>query len=292
MKDWVEIVVPVPADGADDVAAFVADGVDEARAGIELRAGEIVFWVERAGVEAALGKTRAVAAELVGFGIDPAAVTTRDAAPEAEWRDAWKRHFRAARLSDRIAVVPSWDTFETRPGDVVISLDPGQAFGTGLHASTRLCLEELDRLQARGVAVERVLDFGCGSGILAIAAAKLWPGCRVDAVDNDPLAVEATEENAARNGVATQVAAALEDQSAPGSPVVVANIQRNVLLDFRDHLVGKLAPGGTLVLAGLLAHQAPEVAEAYAAAGLEVDEVRTSTTDAEWSAVRLRRPQS
>src|SRR6185437_7530358 len=143
MSDWVEIIVPVGAADVDDVAALIASDVAAARAGTELRGDEVVFWVDAADVAAAMAETRDAVARWAagGAALDPARVRTAAAMPEAEWRDAWKRYFKVSRLTRQIVVVPSWESFTPDPGDVVIELDPGMAFGTGTHARTRLVLD-------------------------------------------------------------------------------------------------------------------------------------------------------
>jgi ribosomal protein L11 methyltransferase len=283
---WVEVVVPVGAADVDELAARVADEVAAAAAGVEQRGDEIVFWVarEEAGQAMVEVKEAATRWRAAGIAVDPAQVRVVDALPEVEWRDAWKKFFKVSRLTRQIVVVPSWEHFAPDIGDVAIALDPGMAFGTGTHASTRLVLEELQRLADAGARVRSVLDVGCGSGILAIAAAKLWPAARIVAVDNDPLAIDATVENAAKNGVAVACGRELPSEA---YDVVLANIQAHVLRELCGALVARVA-GGTLVLSGLLTPQAEPVAEGYVAAGMAVVAVRASREDAQWSAVVLR----
>jgi ribosomal protein L11 methyltransferase len=288
-----EIVVPVGAAEAadiDELAATLAEELPAAAAGTESRGDEIVFWVARADAAAALAATRELVARWGGIVVDAGRVRVADAMPEAEWRDAWKRYFRVTRLTRQIVVVPSWERFEPAAADLAIALDPGMAFGTGTHASTRLVLEELQVLADAGAAAPTVLDVGCGSGILAIAAGKLWPTARVVGVDVDPLAIASTQENAAANGVAVDAGAALPDGE---FAVVLANIQAHVLRELRDALVARVAAGGTLVLSGLLTPQAAPIGELYAAAGLRVVRVRPcgpGDDDAQWSVVVLSRP--
>jgi ribosomal protein L11 methyltransferase len=240
-----------------------------------------------------LAQTRAAVGALAaaGFPVDPAGVTARSALPEAEWRDAWKRYFHTIRLTRQLVIVPSWEQYEPVAGDLLIHLDPGQAFGTGAHASTRLVLEALQGLRDGGADVGGALDVGTGSGILAIAAARLWPACRALAIDTDPIAVDCARDNAAHNGVAERITCA-------GTPVaevsdtfdlVCANIQADVLSELRGAITARVAPGGALVLAGLLSGQAGEVADAYAAGGLALEAVTPSAHDPAWSAVTLRR---
>jgi ribosomal protein L11 methyltransferase len=226
-------------------------------------------------------------------------VRTAAAMPEAEWRDAWKRYFKVSHLTREFVVVPSWETYEAKPGEVIIDLDPGMAFGTGTHASTRLVLEELQALADAGTTPPRILDVGCGSGILSIAAVKRWPGATCVAVDNDPIAVQATAENVERNGVQSIVTTG-EGSLGPGAqlghwlgsdwaikqraasradgPVafepeqefdlIVANILANVHVLLAPHLHRALKAGGLLITSGIIADREADVAEAFAAAGL------------------------
>jgi ribosomal protein L11 methyltransferase len=165
-------------------------------------------------------------------------------------------------------LVPSWESYTPDAGDVVIALDPGRAFGTGGHASTRLCLQALDRLE--GPAAARFLDVGAGSGLLAIACALAWPAARGLCVDIDPDAVEVSRENAARNQVADRVEAGTTpiDEVQGRFEVVTANIQPEVLIPMAAALTARLAPGGRLILSGILIEAADAVEEAYRAVGL------------------------
>ena len=298
MAEWIEIIVPVGAADVDDVAALIASEVGAARAGTELRGDEVVFWVDAPDVAAALAETQAAVARWAagGAALDPARVRTATAMPEAEWRDAWTRYFKVSRLTRQIVVVPSWEPYAAQAGDVVIDLDPGMAFGTGTHASTRLVLDELQDLADAGVAPARIADVGCGSGILSIAAVKLWPGASCAAVDHDPIAVAATAENAAHNRVADRIAAAAtpaaELAAREAFPLVLANIQAHVLRELAAALIALVQPGGTLILSGLLAPQAQPLADEFAAASagaLRVVKIRSSTVDAQWSSAVLAR---
>lgn len=207
---------------------------------------------------------------------------------EEDWANAWKQHYTIQRIGQRTVIVPSWLEYEPVPGDLVLRLDPGMAFGTGLHPTTQLCVGFLEQHVRPG---DQALDLGCGSGILAIAAAKL--GAQVLALDTDPIAVTATQENVERNQVAGQVTAAVGSlgagtqlghwlgwQAEPEQPVVsqaeqpasfdliVANIIARVLAALAADLAGALRPGGVLISSGIIAEREPEVAEAFAAAGL------------------------
>ncbi len=168
----------------------------------------------------------------------------------------------------------------------VIRLDPGRAFGTGTHETTRLCLGLLDRaLSARPGA--QVLDVGCGSGILSIGALLLGAG-RAVALDIDPLAAQAARENARRNGVADRLRVVAGDLRAVGGayPLVVANILYQVLLGLAPELSTRVEPGGTLILSGLLTQEAASAETVYGALGLRPE---TREVEGEWAAVVLRR---
>ena len=175
------------------------------------------------------------------------------------WEREWLKDFRPMRFGDRLWICPKTEPVEGPPtGSVVVRLDPGLAFGTGTHATTALCLEWLDGLDLEG---RTVLDYGCGSGILAIAALKL--GARsATGMDIDPQALLATRENAAANGVRVTVCQRPEDIE--GSfDVVLANILAAPLVEFADSITARLASHGMLALSGVLCEQADEIMAAY-----------------------------
>ncbi len=206
-------------------------------------------------------------------------VTTREL-PD-DWSERWKDFHRPLVLGERLAVRPPWE--QPLGTDVELVIDPAQAFGTGAHATTRLCLELLLALADAGPARGPLLDLGCGSGVLAIAAAQLGfeP---VTAVDFDPLSVEATVANAAVNGVALDTARCdLRSDPVPAAPTVLANLLRPLLLDYARVLH---EPPRTLIASGLLAHEADEIAAAFAPLGLREQDRRER---GEWAALLLTR---
>lgn len=297
-----EIIVPATVASADDVAALLADDIETAALGVEIRGDEVVFWAPMDEYESVLTRTRTTTTRMAndwGISVDPAGITARPSAPESEWRDAWKRHFHVTRITSRLTIVPSWETHEPAHDEYILHLDPGQAFGTGAHASTRLLLRDLDDINAAEINVAHVLDVGTGSGILAIAAAKLWPSCHCVAVDIDDLAVGATRENSERNGVSDRVACSMTPiAKVTGSfDLVMANIQSSVLIDLADDICARVANGGILLLSGLLTEQAHTVASAYLSrpgwtATFDNDTrhaIRMSEYDAEWARVKLFR---
>ena len=201
---------------------------------------------------------------------------------EQDWVRLTQQQFAPVPVTPTFWVVPSWH--EVPAGaEQVIRLDPGLAFGTGTHPTTRMCLKWL-ATTGRGADLSRVLDYGCGSGILAIGAA-LMGAKAIDAVDIDPAAVGATADNAARNGV--QLRPGLPDQAQGRYPLVLANILATPLRLLAPLLAGHVAPGGWLVLAGILERQAEELQAAYAAVGLALE---VSDQEDGWILMTARRP--
>lgn len=191
-------------------------------------------------------------------GLSAAPEFTVETVEEQNWVQLTQSQFDPIRVSDRLWIVPSWHEAPD-PSAVNLILDPGMAFGTGSHPTTRLCLEWLERNVEPGVSV---LDYGCGSGILAIAAARLGAG-RVAGVDIDPQAVEAANANAERNGVVAQFADSAE-ALAGEYDLVVANILSNPLRVLAPAICAHVRPGGRLALSGILREQAEEIIAIYA----------------------------
>jgi ribosomal protein L11 methyltransferase len=177
--------------------------------------------------------------------------------PDQDWVRLTQSQFEPVRITPSFWIVPTWHEPPAAAREV-IRLDPGLAFGTGTHPTTRMCLRWIAQHSPQG---QRVLDYGCGSGILAIGAAR-FGAATVDAVDIDEAAVRATEDNARANGV--QLHAGLPDQASGQYQTVLANILATPLKVLAPLLCGHVAPGGALVLAGILARQADELKAAYA----------------------------
>jgi ribosomal protein L11 methyltransferase len=192
--------------------------------------------------------------------LEPAAIEVTEIA-ERIWEREWLKDFHALRFGRRLWVCPHHERVE-EPGAAVVMLDPGLAFGTGSHASTALCLEYLDAHLDAGA---RVIDFGCGSGVLGLAAAKLG-AAEVHAFDIDPQALIATRDNARANGVSSQVQVHESAATLPGGvDVVLANILSGTLCALAADFAALLRPGGQVVLSGLMQHEAADVTGAYAA---------------------------
>lgn len=206
---------------------------------------------------------------------------------QQDWASGWKQFFHAERFGEHLVVRPSWEEYTGKPGDVVVELDPGMAFGTGSHETTRLCLRELARLYDRGEGRGTVLDVGTGSGILAIAAAALG-AARVTAVDIEAEAVRVASENAELNGVGDRIDISQRDlaELAGGFEIVVANILAEENVRLAEKLVDKLAPGGHLLLSGILLDREPFVREGFAAFDLSGPEV---TVENEWCCLHYTR---
>jgi ribosomal protein L11 methyltransferase len=206
--------------------------------------------------------------------------------PPEDWAESWKRHFRVNQASPRILIKPTWESVEPEPGVHVIELDPGMSFGTGLHGTTQACLQLIDEL-ADDYAGGPLIDAGCGSGILAAAAALLG-FVPVTAFDIDPVAVEATRVNTQANGIdITVFQSSLDDVPIEQQgDVVVVNILAGVLIDCAAHVTRMVADGGVLVLSGILDSQFDAVAEAYGCHAWRVD--RTLTIG-DWKSGRLTR---
>lgn len=223
---------------------------------------------------AAAAATAAEAAldHLRAFELRPIGPIRTRVVDEADWADAWKRHFPVTRIGRRIVIRPSWRRHRAAPGDAVIVLDPGMAFGTGLHPTTRLCLEAIEDLADEGrLEAARVLDVGCGSGILSIAAVRLGAGS-VLGVDIDPIAIEATAANAARNGLGAAIRPRVGSVPTEAGPfqIVLANLIASLLVRLAADLAAELAAGGRLVASGIFRDREDDVRGALVAAGLEV----------------------
>ncbi len=236
-------------------------------------------------IEGSLLALRAALAGLRSLGIKGAGreITVRFVA-EADWANAWKQYFKPQRIGERIVIKPTWEEFAPKVGDVVVEIDPGMAFGTGLHATTRLCLRALETMVEAG---DVVADVGTGSGILAVAAVRLG-AARAVATDVDPLAVRIARENIAVNGVDAQIEAHEAALPPPGAfDIVVANILADVILGMASELYAAVKPGGVLIASGIISHRAEDVRRGLAAAGFAAP-IETAT-ESEWAALIAQR---
>lgn len=281
----------VTPEEADEASALLfelgADGVEErdattlARAGAAGKVTLVCSFADRAAAEEA--------AEAVPPAWSPRVTEIVGDA----WRDAWKAHFVPFPLTPHVTVRPPWEPYEAKsPDEIVLELEPGRAFGTGLHATTSLLARYLDDHRdtlAKNDCV--VLDVGTGSGILALVALALG-AARAVAVDVDPDAVDVTRENAERNAMAARiVASATPIEEVSGRyPVVLANIEARVLIPMAAALAARVAEGGTLLLSGILDGQEGEVAGAFSVEKIENALIlRATLAEGEWRALVLVR---
>ena len=221
----------------------------------------------------------------------PAAPDVRVVRQE-DWANAWKKFYKPLRVGHHVVLKPSWEEFVAQPGDLIVELDPGMAFGTGLHPTTRLCIAALEEVVQPG---DTVLDVGTGSGVLSIVAAKLG-ATSILATDIDPIAVQVTHENVAINGLTVGDAFQIRQESIPAGlaghfQLIVANILAEVIVGLFDSKYGNvplaepLAPGGTMILSGIIDEKAPMVIEAAARYGLHLVERKQ---ESDWVALIMR----
>jgi ribosomal protein L11 methyltransferase len=288
-KAWPEVVLTPPMDTLDAFSAFLFDlgaasliEEDTPSGQTRIRAG----FPPHLDLDDMKRRLDSFLNELVEiFGLDAPPEAQWGVVPQGDWAEKWKEGLEPVAIGSRLVIKPSWRTFEAREGQKVLELDPGLAFGTGQHATTRMCLELLEAQSHKGAKGLRVLDVGTGSGILAMAALLLGFG-PVTAIDNDPDVLPVVRENMERNGLEGIPHLAVAE---PGSmtgmyDVILANLTAGVLLAVAQDLVRLAAPGGILILSGLLDTQVDDVVRAYQALGCREEERRYQD---EWSAPRL-----
>ena len=274
--------VDVAPDDADETSALL---FELGAAGVEERDGTTL----NKGSE---GKTTLVAsfatraeAELALESLDPALAPRIEEIVGDAWRDAWKEHFRPFAIARGVVIRPPWEEYSPAPSERVLELEPGRAFGSGLHETTALVAETLERHASAYRGLE-VLDVGCGSGILGLVALVLGAK-RVVCIDNDPDVIDVVKENAERNGFGSDVMVDTTDVADVTAtfPMVVANIEAHVLIPMAEVLSKRLAARGLLVLSGVLDTQRDSVIAAYP----DLETVET-TVRGEWVAITLRKP--
>jgi len=299
--EWATLTVdlsPISGDNGEELrdalATLVAE--EEGVSGVEVRDGttlggsddtsQLIVYTEPPELDR-LGPTIRGLAGSLGLDLRIETAVRND----DDWRDAWKQFYSPIIFGDGALLLrPSW--IPRRPGDPQreLVLDPGRAFGTGQHESTRLCLELVCGLEptlASQRPPARVLDLGCGSGILALASARLFPGIsQLVAIDIDPEATATTEENAALNEVsAIEIRTGTIDDAEGTYGLIFANIRPSVLIPGAQAIAARLGPDGDLLISGVLIEEAEEVTAAYVAAGLKVV---GSQTAADWIALHMR----
>lgn len=233
---------------------------------------QVKAWFET--VEALRGLDNCLRALPALTGMDLGKLTlSQEGVHECDWSECWKQYYKPFRAGKRLVVKPSWEQWEAQAGDLVIELDPGMAFGTGTHETTAMCVEMIERHYRFG----SVLDVGTGSGILAIAAARLGAE-RVLGVDIDPMAVRVARENVEKNGLSDQIEIREGDLVAGLDGVkcdfAVANILADVIALLAAPLKNHLTPGGRFICSGIIAEAEAEVNAALLAAGYCIDEIQ------------------
>ncbi|MEI7832385.1 MAG: 50S ribosomal protein L11 methyltransferase [bacterium] len=269
---WYVVEFPLEEELCEVAAETLREGgADGASAEWRVRDGWHVrgFWKD-AHAEEVTAETDTTLAKLAEFGIIPEVPAyVLSSMEDQDWLEGWKQFFSPFEVSPRLAVVPSWEEFTPQPGQQIITLDPGMAFGTGTHGTTFTCLQALSDYLQPGM---RVADFGTGSGILAIAAVKLDAGS-VTATDNDDLAVRVACENAAVNGVAEKIDFRVSDlEAGVDGPydLVLANILAPVVLRLIPLLPRILAQKAIFISSGYITSQEADICSALEAAGHSV----------------------
>ncbi|MBI2773789.1 MAG: 50S ribosomal protein L11 methyltransferase [Chloroflexi bacterium] len=265
---WIEIAVPSHPEAVEAVSEILSRvGYNGIAVDVPLDAAQphvvkaYVVYDHAARIK--VRRVKEAIGRLQAFGLGPVGDVALRRIADEDWLESWKAQFTPIGIGP-FFVRPSWSS--ARAMGIEIVLDPGMAFGTGLHPTTRQCLEALGEIDARG---RSVLDLGTGSGILAIGAAKRG-ATRVVAVDVDPLSVRAATENARLNNVAVEVREGSAADVGGTFDVVLANLVADVLVAIAADLAARLALGGTLVCAGIVAEKAQQVGDALASFGLTV----------------------
>lgn len=258
------------------------------------------YFSEGTDMDAVMRELKASVAQLSEYDIETGAPTFElQDVDDEDWANAWKQYFKPIRVTDRLTIKPTWEEYEAGPGETILELDPGMAFGTGTHATTSLCLKTLEQVVREG---DDVIDVGTGSGILAIAAAKL--GARhVLALDLDPVAVTSAGDNSRLNGLEDVVTVRRSDllgvlrgggeagELGVTLPVqvVVANILAEIILLFVSDVFEALAAGGTYIVSGIIRSKQAVVEDALQAAGFVI---AGCNEDQDWVAIVARKPQA
>lgn len=202
---------------------------------------------------------------------------------DENWLNEWKKYYKPFRIGEKVVIRPLWEEYERNEGEIVVSLNPGAVFGTGLHQSTRMCVKSLEKYSRNG---QKTLDMGCGSGILSITALLLAENSRAVAVDIDKTAITSAYENAGHNGITMDRFRALagnilsdtqlfDDLSRERYDIILVNIIADVIIAMAPALKGLLAPGGKLIASGIIREKAGRVMEALEDNGYEIIEIMT-----------------
>ncbi len=308
MEQWMQIKISCATEDLDTVAAVMSmydnalmiedptdidnldtiygELIDEALADADRTRGSVSIFVPEQ--TATPEYTAMILAHLQTAGLDVA--MRLEGRCEDDWKESWKQYYRPVPIGERLTVVPVWekDTYCPRAGEHIVLMDPGVAFGSGTHETTRLCAALLERHMTPGM---RILDVGTGSGILAIAAAILGAG-QVDAYDLDPVAVRIARENTAVNGVGDRIRCGVSDllrdveEKGEGFDLITANIVADIILRMAPDVGDYLKPGGLLIVSGIIDRQADQVRDALTQTGLTLID---SMTEHDWNSMVFRK---
>ncbi len=297
-RTWLQITITAAREMAEPLTAFLAELTGS---GIEIQDGKpdapppatlrIIGYLA-ADQHEKIAELKAYAADLHNRfpGLETPEIDSQPLVEE-DWGSTWKEHFKPVRISRRLIVKPSWEPFSPAADEIVVEVDPGMAFGTGLHASTKMALELIEECFAPDSreTIDSMLDVGTGTGSLAISAVRFGAGTAL-ALDNDPDAVAAALENVRLNHVQDRLQVRGDDLNhiADHFDLIAANIIHDTLVEMASSLCDRLAPAGRLILAGILqGKQADHIQEIYQGLGLQLDGMKTMD---EWASFRFRRP--
>jgi len=298
--DLVQLCFSLPEESADAVANILTEdggGIEQRDTETLSRAEddhtELVVWLPSDMVEARVKQVETLLSSLekLDIKVNPWSWKTieqdGEASPEA-WQDAYQKYFQVNHIGRFIVIKPSWKEYEPKAQERVIELDPGMAFGTGLHASTVLMIHAMERLARRGPSPKSVLDLGTGTGILSLTAARFWPNAEILALDNDETAVAACLENVEANDLQEQITVkhlSAREICDPYS-LVLANLTAPLLADLKPMMRGMLSQYGRLILSGILAEERDGLCLAYGE-DLTLEPEYTEELDG-WSSILLR----
>lgn len=287
--EYTEITVLTHAEAVEGLGDILftlgAKGIAEERRPLQVRVTAYLLADDKLDESVRAVRERLAVLEREGLRVGPGTIGLRTVGA-TEWSEAWKDQFQIQQIAPRLTVAPSWEEYEAKPGECVVVLDPGAAFGTGGHPTTRLCLRALVEHLRPG---DRVADVGCGSGILSVTAALLGAD-HVLATDNDAAARAVTLHNASRNGVSGRIEvidADLLPESALRFDVIVCNIVSQEVIRLARRLREVLSPGGRFIGSGFLVTALPPLEDEIANAGLRVI---TTPSEEGWAACVAVRP--